>query len=146
MYSSLFPPISPNFFVCPPNISEKLTPVARPPGRRLSRPPAAISATPASRPRKMRLSRETAEKNNRLSRREKCGLITEKSNITVFNICKLQCIRHGLESPSVVGAVMFSLRLCIKRTYMYFHCTAVKTNLTHDLTLMLMHYCTFFAV
>src|SRR6218665_4004921 len=52
------------------------------------RPPAAICAKPASRPRKMRLSREPAEKNNRLGRREKFGLITEKS-ITVFNICKL---------------------------------------------------------
>src|SRR6218665_1886184 len=37
----------------------------------------------------MRLSREPAQKNNRLSRREKCDLITEKSIITVFNVCKL---------------------------------------------------------
>src|SRR6218665_639526 len=43
------------------------------------------------RPRKMRLSHEPSEKNNRLSRRESCGLITEKFIIrpTVFNICKL---------------------------------------------------------
>src|SRR6218665_2459747 len=61
----------------------------RPPSRRLNRPPAAICGKPASRPRKMRLCREPAEKSNRLNRLEKCGLITEKSIITVFNICKL---------------------------------------------------------
>jgi len=61
----------------------------RPPSRQLSRPPAAICAKPARRPRKVWLSREPAEKNHRLSRQEKCGLITEKSIIAVFNICKL---------------------------------------------------------
>src|SRR6218665_1878116 len=52
------------------------------------RPPAAICAKPASRPRKL-LSREPAEKNIRLSRRENCGLDTEKSITKVFRILKL---------------------------------------------------------
>src|SRR6218665_2056893 len=53
--------------------------------RRLSRPPAAICAKPASRPRKLQLSRELAEKNIRLSRRETCGLNTEKSIANLFS-------------------------------------------------------------
>src|SRR6218665_2749914 len=61
----------------------------RPPRRRRSRPPATICAKPATRPRKIRLNREPAEKTNRLSRREKCGIITEESIITVFNNYKL---------------------------------------------------------
>src|SRR6218665_744298 len=104
-------------------------PRARPPSRRLSRPPAAIYGKPASRPRKMRLSRKAAEKNYRLSRREKCGLITEKSIITVFNICKL--------FATVIFAVPCR-RSCVFfvfmfKTHLYFHCTAVITKRTHDL-------------
>src|SRR6218665_712534 len=57
------------------------------------RPPSPrLCAKPASRPRKMRLSREPVEKNNRLSRREKCGLITEKS---IISFQPLKEIRHG---------------------------------------------------
>src|SRR6218665_4030499 len=56
---------------------------------RLIREPAAFCAKPISRPRNMRLSGEPAEENNRLSRRKKCGLITEKFISTVFNICRL---------------------------------------------------------
>src|SRR6218665_3800064 len=94
-------------------------PGGRPPIRRLSRPPAAIYAKPASRPRKMRLSREPAEKNNRLRRREKCGLITEKS---IIRFQHLQAIRYGhIRRP--LSAHLFSLSLCIKRTY--FHCAAM---------------------
>jgi len=70
-------------------IIRKMSADIRPPSRRLSRPPAAICAKLASRPRIIRLSCEPAKKNNRLSRRTKCGLITDKSIITVFNICKL---------------------------------------------------------
>src|SRR6218665_1977745 len=51
-----------------------------------------------------RSTREPAEKNNRLSRREKCGLITEKSIITVFNICKLFAT---IIFAVLVGAVVF---------------------------------------
>src|SRR6218665_1633430 len=89
--------------------------IASPLSRRLSRPAAAICAKPASRPRKFRLSRELAEKNIRLSRRENSGLNAKKSITKVFGILKLIVNRHGLRAlPSLVGAVMFSLCLCIK--------------------------------
>ena len=90
------------------------------------RPPAAICTKPASRPRKMRLNREPAEKNNRLSRRENCGLIT----FVQFSTSASYSTRPY--SPSLVGAVVFSLWLCLKRSF--FHCTEVITKRTHDLT------------
>jgi len=80
-------------------------------------------------PRKMRLIWLPAEKNNRLSRLEKCSLITEKSIITVFNIYKL------FDTPIFTMPCRRSyvfLCLCIKSTY--FHSTAVITKRTHDLT------------
>jgi len=61
-----------------------------------------------------------------------CGLITEKSIIAVFNICKLFTTAIFADKGCLVGTVMLSLCLCIKRTY--FHCTAVITKHTHDLT------------
>jgi len=82
--------------------------------RRLSRPPAPICAKPASRPRKLRLGRGLAEKNIRLSRRENCGLNTEKSTINLFPRVIRQSPRPAWSS--LVGAVMFYSYLCIKRT------------------------------
>src|SRR6218665_120377 len=94
---------------------------ARPPSRRLSRPP--ICAKPASRPRKMRLSRELAKTNNWLNRREKCGLITEKSIITVFNTRKL------FANPCRRSYVFFML--VYKAHLLSLHCMITKR--THDL-------------
>src|SRR6218665_3523983 len=84
----------------------------------------------------MRLSREPAEKNNRLSRREKCGLITEKSIITVFNICKL------------FASTIFA-RVPCRRSYVFFvfmyktHLLSVHSsyNKTHpQLNIILLHF------
>jgi len=61
-------------------------------------------------PQKMRLRREPAEKNNRLSRRENCGIITEKFIVTVFNI-NYASYSPRPYSPSLVGVVMLSLCL-----------------------------------
>jgi len=82
----------------------------RPPSLRLSRTPTAICAKPASRLRKMRLSREPAEKNNRLSRREKCGFITENP-LLQFSTSASYSPRPY--SPSLAVAIRISLCLCI---------------------------------
>src|SRR6218665_3678583 len=66
-----------------------------------------------SRLRKMLLSREPAEKNNRLSRQENCGLITEKSIIYSFRHNYMYASYSPQPySPSLVGAIMISLCLC----------------------------------
>jgi len=66
-----------------------------------------IDAKPASRPQKMRLSCEPAEKNNRLSRREKCGLITENPLLQFSTFASYSPWPY---STPLVDAVMF---LCV---------------------------------
>jgi len=92
-----------------------------------------------SRWQKMWLSSEPAEKNNRLSRQEKCGLITEKSIITVFNTCKL--------FATAIFTVPYR-RFCIFFVFMYkTHLLSLKCsdNKTHPrFNMVLMHL--FFAV
>src|SRR6218665_2894269 len=74
-----------------------------------------------------------AEKNNRLSLREKCGLITEKSIITAFSrpICKaVQAIRHCHKnySLSLVGAVIILFVSMYKTHLLSLHCNYNKTH------------------
>src|SRR6218665_2664409 len=80
---------------------------------------------------KRRLSREPAEKNSRLSRRERCGLITEKFIITVFTKCKVFAMAIFVVSRRSYVFFVF-ITLCIKR--IYFNCTGVITKRTNDLT------------
>jgi len=68
--------------------------VLSPLSRRLSRPLAAICAKPASRQQKLWLSHELAEKKFQLSRRENCGLNTEKCIANLF--LNSFANRHGL--------------------------------------------------
>src|SRR6218665_3579708 len=76
-------------------------------------------------PRRTHFHSTPAEKNNRLSCGVKCGLVTEKSVITVFNICKL--------FATVIFAV--ACRLCyVFFVFMYkthllsLHCSDNKTH------------------